>query len=205
MIFLGSRHCQHCGAKAVLAEMDDNASARLCPRCRVQMGQLRLGATRISECPECYGLWVDAASFEQICADRERQAALLGAASPAASQTVTSAQGVVRYVPCPECNQLMNRVNFARCSGVVVDVCKGHGIWFDADELRQIVEFIRRGGLDAARAKEKEQLAEERRRLEQEHLAASAREHSLSGLLDQDERGNALLAAKGLLGLLRSI
>ena len=59
----------------------------------------------------------------------------------------------------------MNRVNFARCSGVVVDVCKAHGTWFDRDELRRIVEFIRAGGLEQARAFELDQLERERRAL----------------------------------------
>ncbi len=59
----------------------------------------------------------------------------------------------------------MSRMNFARCSGVIVDVCKGHCTWFDRDELRSILEFIKKGGLDVAREKEKEQLELERRRL----------------------------------------
>jgi hypothetical protein len=32
----------------------------------------------------------------------------------------------------------MNRVNFAEYSGVVVDVCREHGTWFDADERQRI-------------------------------------------------------------------
>ena len=49
----------------------------------------------------------------------------------------------IRYRPCPVCRQLMNRFNFARSSGVILDSCKPHGIWFDPDELRRIVAFIR--------------------------------------------------------------
>jgi len=59
----------------------------------------------------------------------------------------------------------MNRVNFANCSHVVVDVCKQHGTWFDRDELRRIVEFIRAGGLESARAREMAELEERRRQL----------------------------------------
>jgi Zn-finger nucleic acid-binding protein len=59
----------------------------------------------------------------------------------------------------------MNRVNFAHHSNVVVDVCKGHGTWFDRDELRRIVEFIRAGGLDSARAREVAELEERERQL----------------------------------------
>src|SRR4029077_14700220 len=104
-------------------------------------------------------------TFENICADREQQAAVLGAATITASPV--TAESKVSYVPCPECHLLMNRANFARCSGVVIDLCKQHGVWFDRDELSRIIEFIQAGGLDAARAKEKAQLEEERRRLEQ--------------------------------------
>jgi hypothetical protein len=46
-----------------------------------------------------------------------------------------------------------------------VDVCKGHGTWFDRDELRRIVEFIRSGGLELAREKELAELEERRREL----------------------------------------
>jgi len=71
----------------------------------------------------------------------------------------------------------MNRVNFARCSNVGVDVCKTHGTWFDRDELRRIVEFIRAGGLDRAWIKQIEELERQRRELTTEQLAIS-RENS---------------------------
>jgi Zn-finger nucleic acid-binding protein len=60
----------------------------------------------------------------------------------------------VQYAPCPVCKNLMNRVNFAHSSGVIVDVCTRHGTWFDQDELREVLEFISGGGLEAARARE---------------------------------------------------
>jgi len=80
----------------------------------------------------------------------------------------------VRYVPCPLCAKLMNRINFGKRSGVVVDSCAKHGTWFDGDELRRVVEFVRDGGLDRARAIEKEQLEDVRRRLSLAHDLATA-------------------------------
>jgi len=47
-----------------------------------------------------------------------------------------------RYVPRPQCQQLMNRKNFAETSGAIVDVCKPHGIWLDRDELGRIIQFV---------------------------------------------------------------
>src|SRR3712207_7332440 len=52
-----------------------------------------------------------------------------------------------RSLPCPSCKQLMHRVNFAGQSGVIIDMCKDHGVWFEREELRKIVEFIRAGGM----------------------------------------------------------
>lgn len=190
MMFLGSRHCQHCGTRAVDAEVKTTV-ARQCPRCRTPVEEFAVGMTNVRECARCGGVWIDAAAFERICSEREEQSAALAAPvqKPARANSV-AASGGVRYVPCPECGQLMNRVNFARCSGVVVDVCKGHGTWFDRDELQRVIEFIRAGGMATSRAREIEQLAEERRRLQQEQLASTARSDSLFGFRD-DERGQS--------------
>lgn len=174
-----------------------------CPRCSVRLERIMLGATSLQECSTCDGLWVDVASFEQICADREQQSILLGAAGFASAQRSVGTASRVRYVPCPECGQLMNRVNFARCSGVVVDVCKSHGTWFDRDELAEIVGFIRGGGLDQARAREKEQLEEMRRRLQDEELAAARRSSPLM-MSDEDRESGVLSTARALLKILKS-
>src|SRR2546430_3358418 len=109
----------------------------------MSLSSIPLGTMALVECENCMGLWVEVAAFEKICADREEQSAVLGTASPApAHQARSSAMESVHYVPCPQCGQLMNRINFARCSGVIVDICKGHGTWFDRDELSGIVQFI---------------------------------------------------------------
>lgn len=159
-----------------------------CPRCQVEMEAVAVGAATLRECARCSGLWVEAAAFEQICADREQQAVVLnGAVARRAVAEGSNVEGHVRYMPCPQCAQLMNRINFARCSGVVVDVCKGHGTWFDRDELQRVVEFIRAGGMSAARAREIEQLTEERRQLRQEQLAAT-RSDSLRGFHHEESR-----------------
>lgn len=202
MMFVGSLHCSRCGAKAERAEAVGSSSHH-CPRCRVEMETLQVGSANLRECPRCDGMWVGVEAFERIIAEREEQAAVLGAASHVPKQ-----EGVqpnkVRYVPCPQCNQLMNRVNFARCSGVIVDVCKGHGTWFDRDELQQIVEFIRGGGLSVSREREKRELAEERERLRQEQIAASMRNQPLMDIRVDDDRLTGMAhAARELLRLLR--
>jgi Zn-finger nucleic acid-binding protein len=125
------------------------------------MAAVMVGPSKVQECPKCEGLWVDAASFEQICTNNEKQAAVLAIAAKVPAESIDIEK--VCYLPCPSCRKLMNRVNFAHCSNVVVDVCKPHGVWFDRDELRRVVEFIRGGGIEKARELEVEELEARRR------------------------------------------
>ena len=147
---------------------------------------VNVGATAMLECESCFGLWLDVSTFEKVCADREQQSAVLGMATHAVSASHETSK--VNYVPCPECSQLMNRMNFARCSGVIVDICKQHGTWFDRDELSRIVEFISDGGLNASRARERIEIAEQREQLRDAqrtfdlHRASDAHETRLTGI-----------------------
>jgi Zn-finger nucleic acid-binding protein len=166
----------------------------VCPRCRVNTKEVTLGQSTLRECPVCEGLWVDTVALHQICTDRERHASILGAAAdivPAAYLPLER----VRYVPCPVCKQLMHRVNFARCSSVIVDVCKPHGTWFDKDELHRIVKFISAGGMDVARAKEMEQLQQKRRELEAATHAATMQDRGRVSCYDYSLQGNAIEVA----------
>ena len=205
MMFVGSLHCSRCGAKAQRAESVEAAS-RQCPRCSVELDAVAVGSASLRECARCAGLWVDVESFEQIISEREQQSVMLGAAAIVPKRAGgANESNKVRYVPCPECHQLMNRVNFARCSGVVVDVCKGHGTWFDRDELRRIVEFIRGGGLEVSRAREKREIEEDRQRLRQEQFAAAALHNNkpIAGWSDtEDSRYSVVSAARELLKLI---
>jgi len=198
MMFIGSKHCQRCGAAAAVPELGD-AKDRKCPRCQSEMVSVTIGSTAVLECERCLGLWLNVSSFEKICADREQQSVVLGIASHAPTSAANETSKI-HYVPCPECSQLMNRMNFARCSGVIVDVCKKHGTWFDRDELSRIVEFISDGGLNASRAKEKIEIAEERERLRQEQRAVDLRSSASLGIGDPDDhRLTGIAPARGLL------
>jgi len=172
MIFLGAKFCSHCGAPATRALFDSD-KALPCPRCRVGTQPVIVGNSTLRERPQCEGLWADAETFQEICNDREQQSAVLGTAM-AIEPPQSAKLEPVRYVPCPVCKQLMHRVNFARCSAVIVDVCKPHGTWFDKEELRRVVEFIRAGGIDKARAIEIAELKQQRQRLEAAQAARNA-------------------------------
>lgn len=168
MMFQGSKFCPHCGSPAV--QWESEKTDRPCPSCRTPMLSGTLRDVPLHECGKCYGLWLGTATFEHICRNAEQQAAALGSAQPVGGPLTLAP---VRYVRCPQCNELMHRLNFAHCSGVIVDVCRAHGTWFDANELHRIVHFIRAGGLDRSRAKEKLELTEERRRLQSASAGAA--------------------------------
>ncbi|HWB58689.1 MAG TPA: zf-TFIIB domain-containing protein [Chthoniobacteraceae bacterium] len=163
MIFEGSKFCPHCGAKVDRKEESD-PKPRSCPRCHITLTAVALGATKVHECPKCEGLWIDTATYNEICADRDKQAAMLGdlpAIPPDAPLNFHLEEPF--YIPCPVCGTLMNRVNFAHCSGIILEICKEDGVWFDHDQLRRVVEFIRAGGLEKSRERDLAQWEAEKR------------------------------------------
>jgi Zn-finger nucleic acid-binding protein len=164
LVFVGSKHCGHCGAELVAPDAVAPTS-HPCPRGCGTLREIRLGTVELEECETCVGMWVRQHVFQRLYAEEEHGSVVLG---PELEQHQVQRAKVetVRYVPCPECGKLMNRINFAKRSGVILDSCALHGTWFDADELRRVVEFVRNGGLDQMRAHEKQFLAEERRLLE---------------------------------------
>jgi Zn-finger nucleic acid-binding protein/RNA polymerase subunit RPABC4/transcription elongation factor Spt4 len=174
LMFDGAKFCPGCGA-ARARTVAPVAATLSCPGCKGTMAQLRVGTTELFECAACDGLWVDAATFERLCTNADDQAAVLHQFStPGAEKTAP-----VRYRTCARCAQMMNRVNFGRLSGVVVDACRGHGTYLDAGELHRIVAFIQSGGLERARAAQIEELKErERRAVEAEQRAARERGRS---------------------------
>ncbi|HYX30912.1 MAG TPA: zf-TFIIB domain-containing protein [Pyrinomonadaceae bacterium] len=207
LMFFGSKFCPHCGAAAIAAT-PATLSVLKCPRCATDMASVMIGDAPVRECQQCEGLWLDAPVFQSICADRERQSVILGDAFTGEHKPQSNHEPQIRYLPCPHCKQLMNRINFAKCSDVIVDVCKQHGTWFDRDELRQIIEFIRGGGMQLTREKlqhelefQEEKLRGEQLRSGQGHIVQfSSVTVSSYGL--NDERLGGLSAARGLLKFL---
>lgn len=96
-----------------------------CPRCwasRVQrsLHAGRTGAFDLHACETCGGVWLDAEAAARVLADTELQPA-----------------GQPPSLFCPCCNQGVAPVR-VQPSGVVVDRCDAHGVWFDARELDAI-------------------------------------------------------------------
>jgi Zn-finger nucleic acid-binding protein len=166
LMFVGSQFCGHCGAKVVPAEIQAGERMGDCPRCRKPLEMLKVGPTTLRECQKCGGMWSDVSTFEQLCSTREKQAAVLGYIG----ERVRNAEPLAKisYVPCPDCKQLMNRSNFGRASGIIIDICKKHGVWFDTEELPKIIEFLQKGGMELARQRDKMEVEAQRNQLREE-------------------------------------
>ena len=139
------------------------------------MHWIRIGEVDLLECASCDGTWLEAAAFDKLCTDRERQAALARERIELKDSGDSSATAprTVKYRPCPQCAKMMNRQNFGRLSGTIVDTCAGHGTFLDRGELHQVVKFILEGGFSRMRQAELDRLKEETRRLRELELHLS--------------------------------
>ena len=101
----------------------------------------------LDECSKCHGVFVDDEAIRLVLDDPQhtRAQALVAELVRAAYNPLPPAGGKM-YVKCPVCSVLMNRKLSPTGAGVVVDVCKAHGTFFDAGELPAIVEHVQRGG-----------------------------------------------------------
>ncbi|MCP4448397.1 MAG: hypothetical protein GY811_24105 [Myxococcales bacterium] len=211
-IFHGAKHCNDCGAEVdVPANVNADGTARqlTCPRCDATptMEARLVGDTLMDECPECHGIWLDAAAVSRLVKERRQVSsqAVIGMGGPeAGSARVACPPGRV-YVKCPECDTVMNRTNFAKRSGIIIDSCKGHGTWFDADELPRVVEFVMNGGIEAANERSMQQAKEEVRKARSK---VRAMQQSSSMSTEAHVRHTRISSANsftGLLGIIGSV
>jgi Zn-finger nucleic acid-binding protein len=173
LLFQGAAFCPACGAARSRSEEAQPHTTK-CPGCRGDMTWVSVGDVDLLECTKCDGTWIEAAAFDRLCTQREQQAAMPGRSADPKNST-SGAAAPVRYRPCPQCGKMMNRQNFGRLSGTIVDTCSGHGTFLDRGELHQVVAFILGGGLSRMRAAELERLKEEQARLRdlEMHLSRS--------------------------------
>jgi Zn-finger nucleic acid-binding protein len=125
-----------------------------CPRCGGgSLWRRTIGSVSVAECQVCEGVWVARETLDMILDD-------LGLYQEVRTiYTAPHARGEPGgpfYLKCPSCTEVMNKRLFAPTAKVIVDVCRAHGTWFDAGELPAVIDFVERGGLDAAKHAEEE-------------------------------------------------
>jgi Zn-finger nucleic acid-binding protein len=135
-----------------------------CPVCNLPLTAYRDGSGALFDCRQCGGQFVDHALVREMLKRQERVA--LGDAAPKLPPVPDPRN---RYIPCPVCAQLMNRKNFGSISGVIVDICKNHGTFFDLGELPRVLAFVAGGGLERSHQRDAEEEARSKRAA---HVAA---------------------------------
>lgn len=160
-VFHGHKHCPDCGTELSLAATSEPVTQRPCPRCDQQLAPRLVDDLVIDECMGCRGIFLDHVAIQRTITDRRqaRAEALLGALP----QTITFDRPPPgkMYIKCPICRVVMNRKLFATGSGVIVDVCRSHGTFFDVGELPRIIQYVQDGGLDRDERKQLDRMREQ--------------------------------------------
>lgn len=138
----------HGGLEGRLYEAD---SERICPHCDIKLDTIDLKIDKkflIEKCSQCHGLFFDPGELEMLLersvsnvfhVDQQQLNQLQNKHFQARSKGF-------KYIKCPACQVIMNRVAFGYRSGVIVNHCKKHGFWLDEGELRQLQEWKKAGG-----------------------------------------------------------
>ena len=170
-IFHGSKHCDECGAKVTVparATKEGKAALFTCPRCGPpsHLDARLVGDVLLDECATCHGIWLDHIALDALIKKREDVSTenALGISQQATLPPTVVGVGEKMYLRCPECDNLMNRVNFSKRSGILIDVCRAHGTWFDENELAAVIHFVKKGGLVHSKKAELTELSHQQKR-----------------------------------------
>lgn len=168
-----TKKCEYCGKDISIKYMicpfcggnvreDEKHLSPECPRCKVTLKLHHANGEEYNICEKCGGIWLDRGEFHLLT----REYDVYRKEDDKGEYLRESHKDAVEYIPCVRCGKLMNRKNFARISGVIIDECGKHGVWLDAGELEKIRHFIMDGGLEKAQDIEAEKLRIELKDLE---------------------------------------
>lgn len=147
-----AKFCHHCGLALRPEALAGEKTDLTCPICG-KMSRLcsrQIGEVALMECGRCAGFWLGANILEHLVKKTSTDSLIKDfqlQSSPRRTLKFSAlSQRGPMYRKCPVCDKLMSRRNFAHRSGVIIDICKKHGVWFDADELPRILAWVRVGG-----------------------------------------------------------
>lgn len=152
-----TKKCEHCGrginVKSVVCPLCGGRvqdpvllSSPVCPRCTILLESHSKDGEEYDICQQCGGQWLDRMEFRRAT----RESDVYAKERFETEFLRRPPQDPVDYIPCVRCGQIMTRKNFAKISGVIIDECTHHGVWFDAGEMEKIRHFIADGGLERA-------------------------------------------------------
>jgi len=184
-----ARYCHHCATAITPQGTAGETVDETCPVCgdEQKLVSRALGGRGITvlECGTCAGLWLGKEVFRLLEKEaRERATSLSDERAGHVPPLPGARQRGPLYRPCVICGSLMHRRNYGRRSGVILDMCHEHGLWFDAGELDQALRWVRDGGWAEAERIRSERVRDRERQERFRRLTetpASSTEARLSG------------------------
>lgn len=177
--------CSYCGARNDV-DLDGfkplntrPLQSRPCPVCHDDMRTIDVGKKVpffIERCDSCYGLFFDKNELEEMIETSVKGGKNVDIGLLTELVENPRYVDVIVYRRCPVCKKHMQRKNYGRRSGVVMDVCADHGIWLDPGELRQIMEWVGAGGLTRAHQLKRER---QERIVHQRHTRDTPRRYNM--------------------------
>ena len=141
------RNCPHCGYEH---RREPVHATPICPVCDCDMVNHAYHGDDVDMCPQCNSIWLDGREFKKLISERNvfRDESI----PDEYIKPLHKAPG--EYHKCPLCSDYMVQRNFKKISGVIIDICRDHGVWLEAGELEGIRCFVANGGLHDVHDKE---------------------------------------------------
>jgi Zn-finger nucleic acid-binding protein len=110
-----------------------------CPRCAgTYLSSWKQAGNTLHACGGCGGIWLAHGIYARAVHEGDQQ--LVAFAEVASKNQRARVADTGEQAPCPECGVLMQRMCIQDI-GIWLDICSGHGVWFDCEELRQVATW----------------------------------------------------------------
>lgn len=103
-----------------------------CPKCSAQVMSLdNIDGVQIHSCEKCKGIWLNKGELNIVVHPIEGDLEYCS--------TDNLKEDMISDYACPQCEELMSKVNFISYSDIILDYCrKCKGIWLNKGELDAI-------------------------------------------------------------------
>ena len=130
------------------AEQPEGGKGFNCPDCKVTLTIVLDEGAPVHACGQCQGVWVELVDEKALLRIKPEVFSVDELRRLRKLYRPLMKDDPVRLKACPECGDLMYRRNWGGHSGVVVDRCEQHGIWYDEGEIEKVREYIQLGGIE---------------------------------------------------------
>jgi len=109
----------------------------ICPTCKNIMIVVEHERVELDYCTSCQGVWFDSGELALLLETMGLEEAGLSLSNILTSPEAKTAE---KKRNCPICGQKMGKATIGQKPEVLIDVCRhGDGLWFDGDEVGQLL------------------------------------------------------------------